>query len=88
MSDDDQFRHDAPHLIEQVVGEDGKVRFQAHGSTCPRTQQVVRAMQRGEMPPHPDAPNAARCGPAMVNSDAYREGWETLFGKKTIVGVA
>lgn len=28
------------------------------------------------------------CGPAMVNSSAYRSGWDTIFGKKTDVGQA
>ena len=27
-------------------------------------------------------------GPAMVNSDAYRSGWDGIFGKKPAVGQA
>ena len=40
---------------------------------------------------HPDCPlyrESKEDGPAKVNSEAYRRGWETIFGKKQPVGEA
>lgn len=52
---------------------------------------VVRLTSRPEFPPlcdvetlvkHPDPPVRRRAGPPMVSTDAYRRGWEQVFGAR------
>lgn len=77
------------HGIVEIIGDkDGSTRIQHHGSECARTHEVRDALNEGKMPRHPDHPKAAKCGPAMVNSEAFRTNWETIFGKKQVVGQA
>ena len=79
---------DGRFLIEHRHDRKGACRTEVHGPSCARTREVVDALERGTEPRHPDDPAAARCGPAMVNSDAYRSNWETIFGGRAVVGVA
>lgn len=74
--------------VEHWTAPDGTTYTESHGPSCARTQQIVDAVERGERLPPPGTPTAARCGPAMVNSDAFRDGWEGIFGKKLVVGEA
>ncbi len=74
--------------ITEIVERKGEVRVDHHDESCARTREVEDAINEGKPVRHPDDPQAARCGPAMVNSDAFREGWDTIFGKKQTVGQA
>lgn len=89
MSDEPKVpEHPPEFLVEDVVQADGTRHRVVHGADCERTRQVHAALRRGEQPPHPDSPQAAKCGPAQVATDAYRTGWETIFGKDVEVGQA
>jgi hypothetical protein len=91
MSDDEKppIPENPPFILaEEVHLPDGSVRHDLHGPDCARTREVHAALRRGEVPPHPDSPRAVKCSPAMVNSNVYREGWSTIFGKKTAIGQA
>lgn len=83
-------KHRPSLLIEQVEQPDGTTRLEVHGRDCARTAEVHDAALRGEEPPHPHSPSAARCGPAKVTSDAYRAGWDAINwgGKRKEVGQA
>jgi len=43
---------------------------------------------RNEYDVEPVSPSTARSGPAKVTSNAYRTGWDNIFGAKTPVGQA
>lgn len=89
MGDDKKIPDSLPMgLIEEVQNPDGTREVTIHGADCARTKQVYDAVRRGDEPPAPWERTAARCGPARVNSDAYRSGWETIFGKKVEAGQA
>jgi hypothetical protein len=86
---DDEKKPKLMGLMEHVQSrEDGSWRVDVHGPSCERTREVESALSRGQAPPHPDAPKAARCGPAKVTTDAYRSGWDGIFGRKQEVGQA
>lgn len=52
----------------------------------------VAVLPCSEAPPDykhaPDCTRTKRDGPAKVTTDAYRDGWDTIFGKKTPIGQA
>ncbi len=76
MNDDERKR-----LLERAAHLAGRVAT-GHPDPCPvgkLARDVVRAVRR-EL--------AGGDGPAQVASDAYRDGWDTLFGKKQVVGQA
>lgn len=76
-------------IIEHVQDpRDLSWRVETHGAHCARTREVYEAFARGEAPRHPDHPQAARCGPAKVTTDAYRDGWDGLFGARQPRGEA
>lgn len=87
MNDDD----DGPKIggvVDLVQSSaDGSWSAQVHGPGCERTRGVKAALRAGQAPPHPNA-SQARCGPVKVNSEAFRTGWEGIFGKKPEVGLA
>lgn len=85
---DDKKKHRFEGLIENIQDKDGSWRSEVHPHRCERVKQVETALNNGERLHHPDCAQAAKCGPAMVNSDAYRSGWEGIFGKKPVVGQA
>ena len=75
-------------VIDRVLLPDGSVRTDLHGPTCARTREVAEAFVRGVAPP-PAGPGRPRCdGPARVTSDAYREGWDMIFGGRQPRGEA
>ena len=76
-------------VVEEVYAAGGR-RLDVYGPTCERTRQVAEAFERGEAPPHPDDPRAARCGPARVTTEAYRAGWDAInwSGRRKEVGQA
>ena len=80
----------ASGVVEHVIQRDGTVRVDVHSPSCDRTRQVAEALESGVMPPHPDQPDAARCGPPQVATECYRRGWDAINwgGKKTVVGEA
>lgn len=88
MSDDNQIPKTPPAmLVELHVGPDGKSTVDVHGPTCPRTREVHRAMLEGAEPPPRGAPGS-RCGPAMVSTEAFRDGWTSIFGQRQTTGQA
>lgn len=90
MKAKDEMPFGVPGIVEHVADSNGNCRLDVHGPACERTREVAEALAKGEMPPHPDASRAARCGPAKVASDAYRAGWDAINwgGKKVPVGEA
>ena len=40
-----------------------------------------------DCPEHPDYVSRSK-GPSAVATDAYRAGWQNIFGRKTVVGKA
>ena len=78
---DDEKKATPIGMVERVQNPyDLSWRLDVHGPRCERTREVYAAIERGEHPRHPDDPRAARCGPAKVTTDAYRDGWDGLFG--------
>ena len=69
-------------LIEHLHDKDGACRNEVHGPTCPRTQWAVADLERRE------ASSRTTSGPAQVSTDAYRAGWQMIFGGSTPVGSA
>lgn len=89
MSDDNERKipgSPSSALLEERELPDGTHVLDLHGRDCPRTKEVYEALRGGREPPPPNHENP--CKPAMVSSDAYRTGWERLFGGRGTVGRA
>lgn len=78
-------RHRSDHSMETGVLrplEDGRP---IHG-------EIVQIRKRENGPGFdvlpPEDALAGQGGPPMVNSQAYKDGWDTIFGKKTPAGEA
>lgn len=81
-------RHKADHTIEG-----GMARIVKEGE--PITCEAVRARPRpdgrfdvDELYTPPEESGGDKKGPTMVASDAYRRGWDNIFGNKSNVGQA
>lgn len=80
MSDDKHDHHDHM-LIETETLADGTPALRVHGPSCSKTRAAVEGRSHREV----------ECsGPAMVNSEAYREGYDAINwgGKRAVVGQA
>lgn len=80
---------DPPLALVDLIHDpvDHSTSVEVHGSECARTREVHQAMLEGRDPPAPHEDGGCK-GPAKVNSDAYRSGWDSIFGKKQAVGQA
>lgn len=67
-------------VMEPEQQTDGTTRMRLHGPSCPKTRRVDDAFAA--------AGETRRSGPAQVSTDAYREGWETIFGARQTRGQA
>ncbi len=65
-------------MVDIIAQADGTLEVEAHGADCARTQEVYEAFQKGEAPRHPREERAARCGPAQVATEAFRNGWDAI----------
>lgn len=75
-------------VVDHVRQPDGSIRTDLHGPSCARTREVAEAFVRGVAPP-PARPGRPQCdGPPRVTTDAYREGWDTIFGGRQPRGEA
>ena len=71
-------------LLEHTHDQNGACNLEVHPPDCSHTAAAVANLrQRGLVPTH-----AVRSGPAQVATDAYRQGWDTIFGGRQPVGVA
>ena len=61
--------------------------FAVHGPTCPVTEafREITDEMVGRAGEEADATNS---GPAKFATNAYRQGWDNIFGKKQEVGQA
>lgn len=86
MSDDEKKPEPELPLIEAVETDKGTY-VTVHGPKCGRTQEIKHALETGE-PPRPPWESTACKGPAKVNSKAYRDNYDSIFGKKLPRGEA
>ena len=79
--DDDEY---VPVYLETRELPDGTRVTIPHGPACAKTQAAVERARTGQGP----HPGGTHCGPAMVNSEAYKTNYETIFGKRVRAGEA
>lgn len=58
------------------------------GSDPPEGVERLRFVGHREGTPFYDVQVTGRRGPAKVNSEAYKQAWERIFGNKTVEGEA
>jgi len=67
---------------EAMPNCDGIIRLSSTGT--PNTFDVESLYEKAA----PPTDVASRSGPAMVSTDAYRDGWDRIFGAPKVVGQA
>ena len=77
-------KKDIDIFIEDRKLDDGTIVRIPHGPDCAKTRAAVARAEGREGP----SPSETKCGPAMVNSEAFKTNWETIFGKKVAAGQA
>jgi hypothetical protein len=79
-------RHHADHHLEP-----GIARLVSSEQAPPNSSNSIHLRHRYgnlyDVIPFPESASRAK-GPSKVNSDAFRSGWDTIFGKKVPVGQA
>ena len=68
--------------------EDGKPIMGEFVEMTPRDGSPLLNAEFTRLPGMPSRPTESRKGPAKVNSRAYTDGWDRIFGKKADLGEA
>lgn len=84
----DEGKHSCTVFKQDGTSFPGYVRLLEEGETSEPHEVTARITHlAGNVYDYEEDPGQ-RGGPAMVNSSAYRSGWDTIFGSKTAVGQA